>query len=172
MAAVRLGERVLVIGAGEPKMLAAVAAKSGLTGHAAAVVSSEEEASRLSSAAAGAGILLEVEVAPGCLGLPTTEVPFDVAVIDGAVVGGDAGGDAPTACLRWVYASLRPGGRAVVVERRQRGLTALLGRRRSDSGKGDSPASVVGRLEAAGFRPVRVLADRGGWAFTEGLRGR
>ena len=34
----------------------------------------------------------------------------------------------------------------------------------------ESAGGIVGALEAAGFRPVRLLAEREGYKFTEGIK--
>jgi len=49
------------------------------------------------------------------------------------------------------------------------GIKSLIQPRRSDDlyeGRG----GVVQALEAAGFRPVRLLADREGYKFAEGIK--
>jgi len=172
MAAVRMGERVLIMGCGDPKMLAAVATRAGLTGMIAAVVTSESDKDRLSAAAAGAGLLVEVAVAPGWSGFPHCDQPFDVAVIDGTR--GWFGAMPPAdrlACLSGVFGALRHGGRALVIERRLSAPKAWLRPARPSAPDYVSAGGAAGGLEAAGFRPVRVLAEQGGWRFVEGLRG-
>jgi len=65
------------------------------------------------------------------------------------------GFDDLTAVLRKALGSVRPGGRIEVVS------------------KIDTPhekVDFVQRLQDAGFKPVRVLAERGGLRFVEGLR--
>ena len=64
-----------------------------------------------------------------------------------------------------------PGGRLVVIEAGPAdggGLGGLLGRRRADPYV--EAGGAVPALEAAGFRPVRVLGEREGYRFIEGLK--
>jgi len=173
MAAVKAGERVLVIGAGDAKMLAAVAARSGLTGRAAALVACEAERQRLAAAAASAGLLLEVSVAGRWDEAAYGSGEFDVAVIDGTRSRFGAMDRAQrAACLAGVFGALRHGGRAVLVERRPSFVESLVRPSRSAAADYLAGGGAAGALEAAGFSPVRVLAERSGWRFVEGLRGR
>ena len=64
MSAVRMGERVLQIGIDDLAVACALAAKVGLSGNAAIAVIDDEGAARAGSAAASAGILVEVQVTP------------------------------------------------------------------------------------------------------------
>ena len=116
MTGVRLGERLLHIGAGDPALFAALAAKAGLTGRARAVVESDDASERMKGAAARAGVLVEVAVANDA-GLPEDEAAFDVVILD--ATGGlllrasrEERGRLAAAALR----ALRPRGRAIVVE--------------------------------------------------------
>src|SRR5690348_506479 len=80
MSAVRMGERVLQVGVDDPAIVAAIAAKIGLSGHAAMAVTDEREAARANSAAASAGLLVDVRVAP------PTSLPFDTDAFDLVIV--------------------------------------------------------------------------------------
>src|SRR3972149_2604110 len=79
MAGVRLGERMLYVGAGIPVLFAKAAGKVGLPGQASAVVASPAEAAVLEAAAVREGVL--VEVAAG----PPGSRPCGAAGFDGAV---------------------------------------------------------------------------------------
>jgi predicted methyltransferase len=168
MAGVKMGERLLSLGGGTPGMFAALASKVGLTGRAAAIVPTEDAAAALRDAAAREGVLVDVEVQPRS---PFTAdaASFDVAVIDST--GGYLGSLAPEArvgVLRDLRRLLRPGGRALVVERAPRGgLGALVGGAGGPRRLG--PDGLVAALQAEGFRPARVLAERDGYLFVEGL---
>src|SRR5438876_5601465 len=59
MTGVKLRDRVAFIGAPVPARIAAIAAKVGLSGHAAAVVPDETAAERVNRAAANAGVLVD-----------------------------------------------------------------------------------------------------------------
>lgn len=170
MAGVRLGERLLYIGAGDPAQFAALAAKTGLTGRARAVVESEAASERIKEAAARAGVLVEISVG-GLPRLPADDAAFDVAVIDatgGAVPSLSATEQADMA--REVLRALRPRGRVVVVERERRGVLAAFATRPEALTRFRSENAAFRMLEAAGFHPVRELAERNGERFIEGWK--
>jgi ubiquinone/menaquinone biosynthesis C-methylase UbiE len=61
---------------------------------------------------------------------------------------------------------LRSGGRVVVIDRgTPSGLTSIFQSRKDSS----HPDATVRALEAAGFRAVRLLGDRDGYCFVEGM---
>lgn len=103
--------------------------------------------------------------------LPVGDGEFDVAVVNAGtafLTGLDRPGRAEMAGA--LHRALRTGGRLLVVEGRVgdwtsrfRGQPAGLAAYRAEGG-------AVSLLVAAGFRPVRVLADREGQRFTEGLK--
>jgi SAM-dependent methyltransferase len=168
MTGVAMGDRMLLIGCADVGRLAALAAKVGLSGHAVAVVPDERSAVRARKGAAGAGVLVEVEVAPPTR-LPVESGTFDFAVIDDT--GGFAGAltrEARVAMLREVLRALRSGGRAIVIGAAPRGgLGALLTRAQSGPG-----FDAIAALSAEGFKPVRRLAEREGLSFVEGTKPR
>jgi ubiquinone/menaquinone biosynthesis C-methylase UbiE len=66
---------------------------------------------------------------------------------------------------------LRPGGRLIALEAgTQTGLRSLLGGAKPDPGY-EATGGTTAALEVAGFRPVRLLGDRQGYRFIEGLKG-
>jgi hypothetical protein len=66
---------------------------------------------------------------------------------------------------------LRPGGRVVAIEAGKRsGLGALLRPVPASQVSYDQTGGTVASLEQGGFAPVRILGDREGLKFTEGLR--
>lgn len=146
MVGARLGDRLVVVGGGDGRLVAAVGAPTGLTGRICAVEPDEAAAQRVSQAATAGGVLVEVEAAdPGAL--PYEEGSFDVAVVPVA-----RGGDASTV-VRDVRRVLRTGGRCVVVAQ--------------------TPSGAVSPLDAlvgAGFRAARLLAERSGLAFYEAAK--
>ena len=159
MTAVRMGERLLTIGSGTPDLFGALAVKSGLSGHAAAVSDTERGAEALKQAGARAGALVDVErAAPAAM--PHDRESFDLVVIDCTAMPIAKAGDWLAEALR----VLRVGGRLIVAERTG-GLSRLLGAR--FAGAGDAAARL---LETHGLRPARVIAQRDGWRFTEGLK--
>jgi len=170
MAGVRLGERVLDVGASGAALFAEIAGKVGLTGRACAVVGSEASAVRVKAAAAKAGVLVEVEVA-SWPSLPVGDGEFDVAVLD-ETGGMLAGLDERTrvGLARETLRALRDGGRVLVVEQERRGWLAGLAARPTSGAGFREQGGPRAMLELAGFAPVRVLAEREGKRFTEGWK--
>lgn len=169
MTGVRLGERLLYVGTGDPALFAALAAKAGLTGRARAVVESEAAAERIKEAAARAGVLIEVALGSAS-SLPADDGGFDVAVVD--ATGGMVVVLSPAdraALAREVLRALRMRGRAIVVEREPRGLLVAFKGRPEGVDRFRAENSATAMLQAGGFR-VRELADRDGERFTEGIR--
>jgi hypothetical protein len=170
MTGVRLGERLVYVGAGDPALFAALAAKVGITGRARALVESEAASERIKQAAARAGVLVEVAVVD-FPALAVEDDGFDVAVVDatgGIVLRWDAGQRAAVGAA--LVRALRPRGRAVVVERQKTGLMASLKARPEGLEAFQAQAGAAGMLEGGGFHPVRLLADRNGERFTEGWK--
>lgn len=170
MSAVRMGERLLQIGIDDPGLASALAAKVGLSGNAAIVVTDDRDAVRVRTAAASAGVLVDVQVTPLAT-LPFENGAFDLVIahsMRGLVSSLDT--NARTAALREWHRVLRKGGRVMTIEAGAAGgLRGLL----RQPHPGDAYAvsgGVVGALEAAGFRPVRVLAEREGYRFAEGIK--
>jgi SAM-dependent methyltransferase len=164
MTGVRLGERLLEIGSGTPRMFGALAAKVGLSGHAAAVADDAPAAAALKQAGAQAGALVEVEVAPPAA-LPYDAGAFDLIVLDCTAMAVDKAAD----WLPEAFRVLRSGGRLIVAERV--GGFRLWGVFEFRSSRGGADA-VTRALAMNGFRPVRKIAERDGWRFTEGLKPR
>ena len=166
MSGVRMGERALQIAIDDPALAGALAAKVGLSGHAAIVVTDEAAAAAASEAAAKAGALVDVQVSP-LHSLPFADAAFDVAVIH-AMTGLLAAMDDSmrVATLRQVHRVLRSGGRVVIVETGPRGgLRGLIGGAPAGDGEG-----TVASLTTAGFRAARILAEREGYRFVEGMK--
>src|SRR5581483_8137626 len=98
MTGVKLGDRVAFLGAPDPARAAAIAAKVGLSGHAAAAVADRAAVARVDKAAADAGVLVDTVVAD-VRGLPYDNGEFDVAVIDDTAALLERMGDADRAAL-------------------------------------------------------------------------
>ena len=168
MAGVRLGERVLQSGVGNPKLFAKLAGKAGLSGRACAVVDAPEAARPLEAAGAAEGVLIEVLVSEG-LAWSLDDGSFDVGIADGnALLRGNE--TERQGRLQAVRRAVRPGGRVLVIRSAPPGLAARLGFGPSHAGPSPEASTLLRALESAGFRPSRILAEREGMTFVEGFR--
>jgi SAM-dependent methyltransferase len=170
MSAVRMGERVLQIGVDDPAVASAIAAKVGISGNAAIAVTDERDAARANSAAAHAGVLVDVRVTP------LAPLPFDNEAFDLVIVHGMRGllslldANGRSAAMREWHRVIRHGGRVMTIEPGTiSGIKGLIRQRRGDDAYAGG-GGVIGALESAGFRPVRLLADREGYKFAEGIK--
>jgi SAM-dependent methyltransferase len=163
MSGVRMGERALQIGVDDSDLVGAIAGKVGLSGHAAVVVSEERHADKVRGAAARAGALVDVQVAP-LDALPFADDGFDVVVLHAAGLKPDQAGNQSVSILRDALRVLRGGGRLVIIEGSGGGLMTRLRPAHVDT------ASTLSALDAAGFTSTRLLAEREGYAFLEGLK--
>ena len=171
MTGVRMGERVLQIGAADARLTSLLAAKPGLSGHAAMVVSDEREAGRARGAASESGLLVDVHVAP-LPALPLADGSFDVVIVHEAAATLSAL-DAPARARAAgeIFRVLRAGGRVVALEAgTPTGLRAMLRRGTPPDPAYEGGGGTARILEAGGFKAVRLLADREGYRFLEGLK--
>ena len=164
MTGVRMGERFLQIGCDDRSLLVGLAAKVGLSGAAAAAVFDQAAADRARSLAAKAGTLVDVQsTSKG--ELPFGADQFDMVVIDDTRGAFSALPDTHrSACLREARRVVRAGGRIEIIEGLGGGgwLGATVSRPDGyDSGRD---------LGVAGFKPVRLLAEKDGFRFVEGLK--
>jgi threonine dehydrogenase-like Zn-dependent dehydrogenase len=168
MTGVRMGDRVAQIGCAHGGRLAAVAAKVGLSGRAVAVVADETSAARARTAVENAGVLVDIEISPPAI-LPLESDGFNLVIVDntGGLLTSMPATDR-VATFREGLRALRPGGRIVVISTAARGgLGALFSRASSAQPFDPSPF-----LEADGFKQVRVLAEKDGLVFVEGVKPR
>ena len=171
MSGIRLGERLLQLGVDDAKLAAQMAVKIGLSGTTALIVTQDADAARARAAAAHAGALVDVRVAP------YETMPFDASAFDVLVVHGARGllrdlraEGRERAVLNEAYRVLRHGGRIIAIEGGPKsGLAGVLSPYRPDPAY-DAAGGATALLQAAGFRPVRVLMQRDGFTFTEGLK--
>jgi len=172
MTGVKMGDRVVQVGCAHGGRLGAVAAKVGLSGRAVAIVPDDASAARARKGAAGAGALVEIEVAPPTR-LPAESDGFDLAVVDdtGGLVGTLRPEDR-VGSIRELLRVLRPGGRVMIIGAAPRGgLGALLSR--AQTGPPFAASGEAGlALQADGFKSVRTLAEREGLVFVEGVKPR
>jgi ubiquinone/menaquinone biosynthesis C-methylase UbiE len=163
MTAVRMGDRLLVVGGSEPDVVAKLATRPGLTGRTCAVDEQSDRAARAAAAAEREGALVEHETAR-CSALPYDAETFDVVVVNHLLPSLPA--DQRVACLAEAARVLRTGGRCVVVQTAERrGLSGLFNR-----GPSMPSSEVESAMTSAGFRAVRTLATREGMTFVEGGR--
>jgi len=120
MSGVRMGERLVQIGVDDPAVLGALAAKVGISGHAAVLTLDERSAGRARKGIAEAGALADVTVSIDG-SLPFDADGFDVAIVHG--VNGFMPTLAPEMRSRLLSQLLnvtRRGGRVIVTEAGER----------------------------------------------------
>jgi SAM-dependent methyltransferase len=154
MTGVRMGERFLQIGVHDKALLAGLAAKVGLSGTAAVAALDEGDAQRARGIGANVGALIDVHDIDEGRAWPIEDAQFDMVVVDDSQDTFWAI-DNQGAVLRNALRALRPGGRIEVV---------TLVKPAHDR------VDFQQRLQEAGFKPVRTLAERGRLRFVEGLR--
>jgi len=171
MTGVRMGERLLQIGLGDVRLASMLAAKPGLSGHSALVVSDERAGERARGAAAESGLLIDLHVAP-LRALPVGDRTFDVVIVhDAAATLAPMDAATRAKALAECHRVLRPGGRIVTLEAGTRaGLAALLRRGPVPDQAYSSAGGTASALEAAGFKGVRLLADREGYRYFEAMK--
>jgi len=153
MAGVKLGDRFLSIGVRDPTLVAALAAKSGLTGRACAVDADPALASAGAGAVEAEGALIDVVQAPWDA-LPYQDASFDVALARGVL--STLAPEPRVRCAADVRRVLRGGGRIIVVEGAKRARV--------------DPAAMTSALKDAGFAAVRLLAEADHMIFIEGVK--
>jgi ubiquinone/menaquinone biosynthesis C-methylase UbiE len=147
--------------------MAALASKVGLTGRACMVDVSEAKVTAAAATVEQQGALIESFTAP------YAALPFDPDAFDVVVLRNTVAAIAPAeraAAMREVVRVVRPGGRCIAIEDTARGglWAAVTGH--GGDGAESAGAAAVQQLTDAGFRGVRLLAEREGIAFVEGLK--
>jgi ubiquinone/menaquinone biosynthesis C-methylase UbiE len=153
MTGVRMGERYLQVFCSDAALTRGLATKTGLSGVAALAAPDNAQARQATKAADKAGVLIDIKTTSASQ-LAWDDGAFDMVVVDNT--GGEFEKLTPddrAACLREARRVLRHGGRVEFIERESQrtGAEAL--------------------LTAAGFKPVRTLAERDGFRFVEALNG-
>ena len=164
MSGVRMGERVLQIGLDTPVVTSLLAAKPGLSGESVIVLADEAAATQARRATAESGALVNIGV-HRLDALPFERGAFDVVIVHNRV-GPTLTASGSSQILSECRRVLRAGGRVVVINKgAPSGLTAIF-QSRPEPGQTDN---TVRAMQTAGFRSVRELGDRDGYAFIEGL---
>jgi ubiquinone/menaquinone biosynthesis C-methylase UbiE len=172
MTGVNLGDRLLQIGCTDASLLGAIGSKVGLSGRVCAIVADNADAQRARRAAERSGFLLELEIG-NLENFPFEDGAFNLIVVDNQEgLLSSMRPEQRVATLQQAFRTLVPRGRIVVVECAARGgLGALFA---SAPVPGDSHYKSSGgalvALEAEGFRAARLLAERDGLSFFEGVR--
>ena len=149
MTGVKLGDRLLIIGGGDLKLVAQLALKPGLTGRACLVDEREATSARAAQAALKEGALMESETA-SFAALPYPSDGFDLVVVNHALR--ELPSEKRVSVLAEARRVVRDGGRCIAVEKR-----------------GRAP-EIEDAFRSAGYRGVRTLAEREGLAFIEGAK--
>jgi hypothetical protein len=163
MTGVKMGERFVMIGCDDRALLAGLASKVGLSGVSSVAVLDDAGAERAGAVGRKIGALIDVRPIEG------TTLSFESDSVDMVVVDDTRGtfaalsADQRSGLLREARRLVRAGGRVEVVEGAGGGLFG---------GSVTRPAGydIAQDLAAAEFKPVRVLAERDGFRFVEGLR--
>jgi ubiquinone/menaquinone biosynthesis C-methylase UbiE len=167
MTGVKLGDRLLVLGCSEPVLIARLAVKTGFTGRAMALDEREPLVARAADVAGREGALIETASAPW-RALPLDPNSFDVTVIYDVLPYLSAG--ERLGCVAEVVRVLRPGGRCLVIDAALRGGLSTLIHRRSSHPDYAAGGGAVAPLQSSGVRAVRMLAEREGLVFVEGVK--
>ena len=162
----QLGNRVLQIGPGNPQLISLLAAKVGISGQASALVTDDAAAESTRRVAADRGVLVDVKIAP-LRTPPFAQGWFDVVVIPELI--GAMRPHERVSTLQGARKVLRVGGRCLIIETAPRGGLGALFSSRSLDPHYRIRGGAESALSAEGFKPVRVLAERDGLLFTEGL---
>lgn len=165
MAAVKLGERMLSVGARRPILTARLAVKAGLTGRACVVDDDEARLAQAAAAIEQEGALIEPVRAPYGM-WPFDSGSFDVVVI--ADLLSTLTPDVRARCVADVLRVLRPGGRVIVLDPAPRGgFGALLSRPAASDPNYTGAAKA---LASEGFAAVRQIAEADGVTYVEGIK--
>jgi ubiquinone/menaquinone biosynthesis C-methylase UbiE len=166
MTSVRPGERVLQIGANDPAIVHAIANKAGITGLATIVVPNDGLAARVRGYSGEDASSTDVRIEP------LDRLPFEDRAYDAVILHNTEGllrnfdpHLRQQALHEWLRV-LRVGGRLIVLDAgRPTGMLGLLA-----GGRRESADATTSALQMAGFTSVRVLGDREGYRFVEGVR--
>lgn len=163
MVGVKLGERLVQVGGRDGLLLAALGGKTGLTGQVVGVEDSEAEASRVQQKAEQAGVLADAVGAPGWKTALNGE-SFDLAILpllNGVTSDVDAR-------LDEAFRLLRMGGRCTVIQKAS--AAGAPPSAPAPTSEAATSGPIVQKFQQHGFRAARLLAERDGLAFYEGIK--
>jgi ubiquinone/menaquinone biosynthesis C-methylase UbiE len=163
----QLGNRVLQIGHGDPRLITLLAAEVGVSGQASALVADDAAAGMITRVATARGVLVDVKIAP-LRTPPFAQGWFDVVVIPEFI--GAMRPHERVGALQGARQVLRIGGRMLVIESAPRGGLGALFSARSVDPHYRAQGGAEAALRAEGFSRVRRLAEREGLLFTEGTK--
>jgi hypothetical protein len=165
MIGAKAGDRVLILGAGNPALAAELGRVTGLNGRTLVVDPDAKAGPAIETAAAGAGALVDFE-RQDLNHLAIARDGWTVAVTMLAL--GALPADQRVACLTELLGQLEPGGRLIVIESARKNRTAS----RAPTAPPLPSADVLALLQHVNGRACRLLADIGGSAFYEAQRAR
>ena len=165
MCGLKLGNRLLVIGASDPVLMAGLASKVGLTGRACMLDESPQRTAAAAAQVEKEGALIETFTSSLSV-LPFDRELFDVVLLRNVLPALDEHRRAGV--VREVERIVRPGGRCIVLDDLPRkGVLGMI----SGGSPGTSPGAIAAAaIGPAGFRGVRILAEREGIVFVEGVK--
>jgi ubiquinone/menaquinone biosynthesis C-methylase UbiE len=166
MAGIKLGDRLLVVGCSDPILIARLAVKTGLTGRALAVDEEGQAVTAAAEIATREGALIETATAAWGT-LPLDADSFDVAVVRDVLP--HLTGDVRKTCLGELWRVLRPGGRCLAIDGKGRSRMSTVVRN-APTASDYSHNGLVEVMVAQGFKAARILAEREGLLFAEGVK--
>jgi ubiquinone/menaquinone biosynthesis C-methylase UbiE len=167
MSGIKLGDRLLVLGAADHQLIAALATKAGLTGRTVVIDADAGRTEQAATAVEREGALIEPITAPWGM-LPLDPDSFDVVVLRDVLA--HVSEQDRARAVQEAHRVLRPGGRCLVIDGARRGGLGALFRRGETAAAYASGGGASATLGAHGFRGTRTLAERDGIAFTEGIK--
>ncbi len=163
MIGAKAGQQVLMVGAADSRLAAAVAGITGLNGRTVVVDPSPDAQRSVDTAAADAGTLVEFEQR-SFSAISADAGVFDIVVLSQSL---SMPGENPVTIVSEAVRVVRPGGRIVAIEGASTaGLFSALRRPRAAL-TGDAMRDL---LASAGLRATRVLAEVDGVTYVEGSK--
>jgi ubiquinone/menaquinone biosynthesis C-methylase UbiE len=161
MAGIKLADRLLIVGCTDPRLIAALARKSGLTGRTCAVDPSADRVREAERVALAQGALIEAASAP------LSALPYDPDAFDIVLLRNIVGEQEVSAAIGEAYRVMRPGGRCMIINTARRAFAGIFQRSAPESGGARAIAAALASQE---FVAVRTLAEREGTVFVEAIK--